>query len=759
MAGVGILFLHRDTPAWLERIAGEIGAVIDSFDPRGVTTRGDPVVLLVDTRSDDEVERCRTARADFGDEVVIVAITDTGDLSPGASGFADVGVPASERALLCSLPLALKLASERRARRSAESRLAHTRERQGEHPRAGATGFALANAAFSKVRMGVLHLDCELRCLVWNRFMEVRTGVAADEVLDHRLADHPRLASLGIEATASRALAGDPVDGGEIRVDDPATGRPLFLHVVASPITDEASKVVGVVAVVHDRTPQRVAEELRRKAERGFRTLLDSLPDVAVVSHGGRLVYANSLAASTFGYDDPADLVGRTLFDLFSPVDGELVCSRTEMALSGAPVTPFEIVARKAGGSVGVLEISCVQVTFEGVASLLCVARDVTERKLLQGQLAATDRLASMGMLAAGVAHEINNPLTALVSSLDFLHEVVESHHELAADEDIGDLLLTSQEATRRVREIVRDLKLFSRPDEERRGAIDVSVALESTLRLARGEVRHKAKLSKQYDPTPLVDGNVARLGQVFLNLVVNAAQAIPDGEADRHEIRLVSRTDRQGNAAIEVHDTGRGIGQDELPRIFEPFFSTKPIGVGTGLGLAVCQRIISSMGGRIEVESEVGRGSVFRVVLPPSERRRTSQAPLRPRSSPPAKRGRVLVVDDDAAIRRTLTRILMPEHEVISVGSGGEAVDLVADGERFDVVLCDLMMPRVSGDQCWSKVSAIAPDQAARFVFVTGGAMAQTARDFLESTPCPTVDKPFDADHLRRAVRDVMRA
>ncbi|MBL9022738.1 MAG: PAS domain S-box protein [Myxococcales bacterium] len=756
---MGILFLHRETPGWLERIADRIGTVVDPFDPRGITSRGDPLVLLLDTRGEDEAARCEEARTGFGSEAVVVAITETGDLTPGASAFADIGVPASERALLSTLPLALQLSGERRARRTAESQLAHAQKRpvapQTKH---SSPGFALANAAFSKARMGVLQLDAQLRCVVWNRFMELRTGVSATEILGRRLQDHPRLAPLGLENVAVRALSGETADGGEIRVDDPATGRPLFLHVVASPITDEASTPVSVVAVVHDRTPQRVAEELRRKAERGFRTLLDALPDVAVVSHSGRLVYGNALAATTFGFAGTADLVGLSLLDLFNPADHDTVRTRTEAVLSGEPVSPFETVARRVDGSIVILEISCVQVVFEGAPSLLCVARDVTERKLLQGQLAATDRLASMGMLAAGVAHEINNPLTALVSSLDFLNEVIETHPELKENEDIGDLLLTSQEATRRVRDIVRDLKVFSRPDEERSGSIDVSVALESTVRLARGEVRHKAKLAKDYRATPLVDGNVARLGQVFLNLVVNAAQAIPDGEADKHEITLASRTDAHGNAVVEVRDTGRGIPKEDLPRIFEPFFSTKPVGEGTGLGLAVCQRIISSLGGRIEVESDVGRGSVFRVVLPPS-RRIPLQTPLRPRSMPPAKRGRVLVVDDDAAIRRTLTRILAPEHEVISVGSGGEAIDLVADGERFDVVLCDLMMPRVSGDQCWSKVSEIAPDQAARFVFVTGGAVAQTARAFLESTPCPTVDKPFDADHLRRAVRDVMRA
>ncbi len=752
---MGILFLHKEVPAWLERVAESIQTSVEPFDARGVTSRAEPVVVLLDARGGEELAACRNARTGFGDEVVLIAITESGEVDPEVRRFIDGSVPPSERALVSLLPVALQLASERRARRNAESQVAHLRRPQAQP---SSPGFALTNAAFTRARMGVLQVDRAGRCIVWNRFMELRTGVLAADVLGKPLSCHPALVDLGFAEIPERALGGETVDAGEIHVRDPVSGRGLYLHAIASPIADEAGVTVSAVAVVHDRTPQRIAEELRRKAETGFRSLLDALPDLAVVLRDGRVVYANALVTKLCGFATELEVVDLPIEDALLAQDPEAVVAHLAAIERGEPRPPIDVVARFADQSSHVLELLCVPVQFDGQPAILCVGRDVTERKLLQAQLAATDRLASMGMLAAGVAHEINNPLTALVSSLDFLNEALEAHPALAADADFVDLLLTSQEATGRVREIVRDLKLFSRPDEERRGAVDLAAALESTVRLARGEIRHKAKLVKEYHETPTVDGNAARLGQVLLNLVMNAAQAIPEGETDRHEIGLKTCQDDEGNAVVEVRDTGRGIPPEDLPRIFEPFFSTKPIGVGTGLGLAVCQRIISAMAGRIEVQSALGQGSTFRVVLPPSKRRFSTQTPPRLLTPLPARRGRILVVDDDVAVRRTLTRILVSEHDIVTVGSGVEAIEMVAEGERFDVVLCDLMMPRVSGDQCWARVAEIAPDLAARFVFVTGGAMATTSRAFLENTLCPTVDKPFDAETLRRAVREVMR-
>ena len=285
---------------------------------------------------------------------------------------------------------------------------------------------------------------------------------------------------------------------------------------------------------------------------------------------------------------------------------------------------------------------------------------------------------------------------------------------------------------------------------------VDLRETLDSTARLARIEIRHRARLVKEFRPVPLVHGNEARLGQVFLNLVMNAAQAIAEGEVERNEITLATDTDEQGNAVVEVRDTGRGIPAAILPHIFEPFFTTKPVGVGTGLGLSISRRIIQGAGGQLDATSEPGKGAVFRVTLPALTVRPTVLASDAPRRSI-VTRGRLLVVDDDVAVRRALIRILGDGHDVITVSSGAEAIETVLSGERFDVILCDLMMPRVTGDRCYERVLEIAPEQARRFVFMTGGAFTPSARAFLEKTNAPLIEKPFDLSLLRNVIQEVM--
>jgi CheY-like chemotaxis protein len=293
----------------------------------------------------------------------------------------------------------------------------------------------------------------------------------------------------------------------------------------------------------------------------------------------------------------------------------------------------------------------------------------------------------------------------------------------------------------------VRDVKLFSRPHKEERGAVDVRVVIESSIRMACNEIRHRAQLVKEYGEVPMVDSNEARLGQVVLNLLVNAAQAMPEGRASRNEIRVVTKT-QSGRVVIEVRDTGTGIPRETLPRIFDPFFTTKPVGVGTGLGLSLCRRMVTDLGGEIVVESEVGKGTVFRVTLPAatSEPRPSARAAV---LEQPARRARVLVVDDEVAMGRALKRGLERHHEVVVLTSGKEALARIASGERFDAIFSDLMMPEMTGMDLYEELFRIASDQAKRMIFLTGGAFTERAREFLDRVPNPRIDKPFEIANL----------
>ncbi|WP_224249227.1 two-component regulator propeller domain-containing protein [Hyalangium gracile] len=385
-----------------------------------------------------------------------------------------------------------------------------------------------------------------------------------------------------------------------------------------------------------------------------------------------------------------------------------------------------------------------------------------------QSQLVQAGKMAAVGTLAAGVGHEINNPLSYIVSNLEHACEEAEMLGRLAdGSEPLRERLRDMQQVLRealmgadRVRRIVRDLRTFSRQDEDTRGPVDLRAVMDSAAKMAAGELRPRAQLVRDYSgDVPLVEGNEARLAQVFLNLIINAAQALPEGRPEQNEVRLVLERGAEGYVVAEVRDTGSGIPPEVIGRIFDPFFTTKPVGVGTGLGLALCHAFITSMSGRIEVESQLGHGTVFRVTLPataakPERAPRAGQA-----RTGGSVRGRVLVVDDDPLVSSALRRTLAREHEVEVVVSSRRALELLTSPEgAFDVILCDLMMPEMTGMELHAHLEAAVPERAQRMVFITGGAYTPAAKAFLERVRNPRVEKPFDPEKLRAQVGEAVR-
>jgi signal transduction histidine kinase len=244
--------------------------------------------------------------------------------------------------------------------------------------------------------------------------------------------------------------------------------------------------------------------------------------------------------------------------------------------------------------------------------------------KTAQQQLLVADRMAALGMLAAGVGHEINNPLMAVLGNLELAQQDVETLQQNHTSVPVGDLpetLRDAHEAAGRMRNIVRDLKLFSRGDDDTRGAVDVGPVIESSLRIVSHELKYRATLVRDLAPVPLVWGNEARLGQVFLNIIVNAVHALPEDRARTNELRVATSIAPDGRVRVQIADNGVGMSPDVVSRIFTPFFTTKPVGVGTGLGLAICHQLVTSVGGEITVDTKVGKGTTFNVFLPPSDK------------------------------------------------------------------------------------------------------------------------------------------
>jgi signal transduction histidine kinase len=376
--------------------------------------------------------------------------------------------------------------------------------------------------------------------------------------------------------------------------------------------------------------------------------------------------------------------------------------------------------------------------------------RDVTERRKLElDRAVVTERMASMGRLAAGVGHEINNPLTYALGNIEGLIEAAERPSGPALASDVVERLQEARDGLLRIRVIVRDLQTLARADEAY-SEVDLQQVLDQAIQIAAAELRHRAPIVRRYDRVAPVLGSRTRLGQVFLNLILNAAQAIPEGQAATNRIEISIR-EADSDAIVEVTDTGSGIAPEHLERIFDPFFTTKSIGSGTGLGLSISREIIARHGGVLTVKSTIGVGTMMRVRLPhgpPAPQHAVAIA----RPIPSARPGRILVIDDEPLIARILQRGLTP-HQVVVTTQGREALAWIEQGQTFDVILCDLMMPEVSGIDIHEYLSREHPAVARRMVFMTGGAFTSKAKLFLSTVLNERIDKPFSITQVSQLI------
>ncbi len=513
--------------------------------------------------------------------------------------------------------------------------------------------------------------------------------------------------------------------------------------------------------IVRDITERKRAEEALRASEAKFRAAFEFASlGILLVDADGRVVETNRAIRRMLGRGED-ELRAVAFEDVHAAADrssaGAILRQMREGTV-GAVELPRRLLRKDGSLAEVVLRASALRDDAGAFRFALAVVEDVTEKKRLEAQLMLADRMASVGTLAAGVAHEINNPLAFILANLEF---ALTELRVAAADPEVLRALGEARDGGLRVREIVRDLKAFSRADAEAHETLDLRRVLQSALGLAQNEIRHRARLEVDVGEIPHVTGSEHRLAQVFLNLLINAAQAIPEGRAAENVVRAVTATARDGRALVEISDSGSGIPAEVLPRIFDPFFTTKPVGVGTGLGLSICHGIVSGLGGEILVESAPGKGSSFRVFLPPAAASAQPHAVahgLAAAAGSAALRGKILVVDDEALVARAVGRILSSQHEVVTRTSARAALaDVAGAGGGFDLVLCDLMMPDMNGMEFHARLREIAPALAERTLFLTGGAFTASAREFLARVPNPRIEKPFEPDALRALVARVL--
>jgi PAS domain S-box-containing protein len=538
-----------------------------------------------------------------------------------------------------------------------------------------------------------------------------------------------------------------------------ADGTYRWMRDVGRVIREDPDKP-EVVGYWIDVTDQVTAEASLRRSEASFRTLIERAQTATFVHRDGRYVYVNSAAIALLGHRSADAIVGHPVLDFIHPDDRDAIAKRILQLATTGGVAPGAVRMVRADGSVVVLEGEAVRVDFDGEPSIVVMGHDVTERDQMFARLALADRMLTVGTLAAGVGHEINNPLAYVTSSLELLAAELPSLRVAAGsrlnDASLRTLVSDACDGVSRVSTIVRDLRSLSRPEDEVRGPVDVAGVLAASVKMAHNELRHRARVIETYESVPPVAGDASRLGQVFLNLLLNAAQAIPEGHAEQNAITIRVGL-ASGGVRVDISDTGSGISPAIIGRIFDPFFTTKAPGIGTGLGLSISHQIVRSMDGEITVDSQAGRGCTFSVTLPVAS---TSRAAATPAAPPPRLQvRRILLIDDEAAVGRALEALLAPETEVVCEQRAGDALARLASGERFDVIVCDLMMPEISGIELYAHLADVAPDCRSRIIFMTGGAFTPDAREFLDRLDRPHLEKPFSELQLRHAIDGIFAA
>jgi len=488
-----------------------------------------------------------------------------------------------------------------------------------------------------------------------------------------------------------------------------------------------------------------LAHAVREATEDG---LLVVGADRKVVAANNRFAEMWRIPRDIFAAGDDNRLLGYVLDQLADP---EEFVGRVQYLYEHVDETASEEIRLK-DGRVFERWTSPVRSDFDEIHGRLWCFRDVTERRKLEVDRAVvTERMASMGRLAAGIGHEINNPLTYALGNVETALTLCEATSSPPTPEVVA-ALKDACDGLLRIRVIVRDLQSLSRAEEAHRD-VDLAEVVERALQIAGAEVRHRAPIVRRYEPVPLVAGDQVRLGQVFLNLIVNAAHSIPEGAVGTNRIEIAIRT-TDTHSIVEVTDTGTGIAAHDLERIFDPFFTTKPIGRGTGLGLSISREIVARHDGSLTVASTLGVGTRMTVSLPHSKAAAEQTIATTTATVPSVdQRAKILVIDDEPQIARTLQRLLAAANDVVIAPSARDALDRIGRGETFDLILCDLMMPDINGIDVYDHLTREHPDLVSRIVYMTGGAFSPRAKQFLATIANEHIYKPFSLAEIRRVV------
>jgi PAS domain S-box-containing protein len=534
-------------------------------------------------------------------------------------------------------------------------------------------------------------------------------------------------------------------------------------------VESESIKVIhdgkpAVISVVYDITSRKKTEEALRQSEENFLTIIQNLPKGVMIIDDKNILFANRTLVKMLGFAAAEEFLGHPMLELIHPDYHDVAFEKSvNDAATGASAPPLKIKLIGEKGKTVYVESSNIAIRFFGKNATLVFMRDITYQNKMEQQAVLNDKLATVGTLAAGVAHEINNPLSYVLGNLVFLKEQfadLKNHlRETGAKDDfcvnllseMSDELSDIAEGGEKIREIVKGLKAFVHGSEEEVEKLNLNHVIESAINMTFHVIKQKARIEKELAvDLPILTANSGKLQQVFINLLINASQSIAGNHPADNKISV--RTGRNdGHLFVEITDTGKGIPENVLPRIFDPFFTTKAVGEGTGLGLSVCNEILKSYPGTIQVHSKVGKGTTFIVNLPLENGRNAAEID---HPSPKMENGLVLAVDDEPGNLELLSRMLRKEYKVLTAFSGVEALlVLEKEGGKVNAIVTDINMPDMSGIALYKAVAEKFPALAEKIIFVTGGAFNQETVEFFKTLPNPCLEKPFSREKLLKAI------
>lgn len=543
------------------------------------------------------------------------------------------------------------------------------------------------------------------------------------------------------------------------------SGQTVWVEIYAHPVWDEQqNKLVGIYGAVRNITPRKNAEAETQATYETLKQFVDSVPAFgSYVDRAERYQFVNRFYEDWFG--KPREhFVGRRLSEVHRPATYATMQPYSQQALAGQSVR-YEHEMTGRDGKYYCFDVQYIprRASDGSVLGYFTLVFDITERVLRDRQWLRTQRLESVGRLASGIAHDLNNILSPVMLGPDLLRETVRDPSAL----EILDMI---QSSAKRGAAILKQLLMFGRGEEEECIALGLGPLIKEMVKIAEETFPKNIVLRQRIAPNlPSIDGNVTHLHQVLMNLCINARDAMPGGGqlTLTAQLELVDEAMAKSCAApstgphvvLGVEDTGSGIPPDVVDKIFDPFFTTKPVGQGTGLGLSTALGIVRNHHGFIRVDSQPGQGAQFKIYLPVSKEGRAEAPPIRAAVLPRGQGECILLVDDEEQARQVTRRMLERNaYQVLEARNGQEALAVFEGAPaRIHLVITDLMMPVMDGAMLIRRLRQKSPDL--KTIAISGGLSPEEMAKAMESESAAFILKPFGANVLLETIHRVLRS